>query len=111
MQWEYKALAIGFSGTTQLEAELNDMGKDGWELVSAQSGDEPEEDGLFYAKCIFKRPFQYRAGDHVRFTVEGESGEVYYHCSDAPALTVARTLRQAREQQQEGFRGKPGART
>ena len=76
MQWEYKAIAIGFSGTTQLEAELNAVGKDGWELVHFDGEDEPEEDGLFYANCVFKRPvLQVEIGGVM---VEGESGEMYF---------------------------------
>lgn len=113
MQWEYKAIAIAFSGTTQLETELNDMGKDGWELVHFDGEDEPEDDGLFYANCVFKRPFQYKPG--VVFgplTVEGESGEIYSHYYSDPTLTQAQ-LQSALMQgatQQRG-RGKPGARS
>lgn len=109
MQWEYKAITIAFGGTAPLEAELNDMGKDGWELVHFGGEDEPEDDGLFYANCVFKRPVGVTLGG---ITVEGESGEVYHHRHADPTLTQAQlqsVLMQGATQQRG--RGKPGVRT
>jgi hypothetical protein len=51
-KWEYKVHALSPATAKDSEAELNELGKQGWELAAA---DRPS-DGITYRILIFKRP-------------------------------------------------------
>ena len=65
MQWEYFDKMVIFSDTeggmmSGLDAWINDVGADGWELVSSAPLIAPNKDGVAYGTIglhlIFKRP-------------------------------------------------------
>ncbi|MGZ8796308.1 MAG: hypothetical protein ACXW2F_03100 [Thermoanaerobaculia bacterium] len=65
MQWEYFDRMVIFSDTeggmmSGLDAWINDVGADGWELVSSAPLIAPNKDGVAYGTIglhlIFKRP-------------------------------------------------------
>lgn len=52
--WEYKVVRVGPSGSLVSEAMLNELGRDGWDLVAFQPLDQrsyPGE-GAFYLKRL-----------------------------------------------------------
>ena len=55
LSWEYQVLSLEATGDTDLEAQMNDEGTMGWELVSSKRKDE---DWITY---IWKRPANYMA--------------------------------------------------
>jgi hypothetical protein len=65
MQWEYFDKMVIFNDTeggmmSGLDAWINDVGADGWELVSSAPLIAPNKDGVAYGTIglhlIFKRP-------------------------------------------------------
>jgi outer membrane PBP1 activator LpoA protein len=50
-QWEYKTVRINLPDT-DLQAQLNDAGKDGWKLLTIQT----EQPNPGYSEYIFERP-------------------------------------------------------
>ena len=51
-KWQYKKIEFAWSGTN--EAKLNDLGSDGWELVTVRQ----PEGGFMRIEAIFKRPVE-----------------------------------------------------
>jgi hypothetical protein len=51
MTWKYKVIHLGSGDDAEDESLLNDLGKDGWELVSVQWG--PDDD--YYLRAFLKK--------------------------------------------------------
>ena len=49
VRWEYKVVAVGLARTEEL---FNELGQEGWELVTVLAG----EKGGIQARAFFKRP-------------------------------------------------------
>lgn len=59
MKWEYLVTDLGVPSPSRVQAALNSLGEDGWEIVSFNTVPVMLADGLLYHGLIFKRPVQY----------------------------------------------------
>jgi hypothetical protein len=51
MKWEYRVVAYPLKNATESEKVLNEMGRDGWELVAIVTREQKNFDD-----AVFKRP-------------------------------------------------------
>lgn len=58
MNWEYLVKTVYYDSL--IEVELNNLGKDGWELISSIKKDD------YSFLIIFKRPYRYIQNTGVR---------------------------------------------
>jgi hypothetical protein len=54
-KWEYKQINVPAAGVSQMEARLNQLGSDGWELCATAAPVGRATD-VFTVSIIFKRP-------------------------------------------------------
>jgi len=66
VKWDYKVKLITTNSTAHvLELELQEIGREGWELVSCQEQEVtfPEGDGGTVFLAVFKRPMEEARGE------------------------------------------------